>query len=154
VGVFVQDLRKLSNKLLDPENLDQAHPDPTPASPRDMLMIKKDDWRDPFLAFLLDQRAPEDKAEHGRITWHSANYVVIGNDLNRKPASIGVLMKCILRSEGLRPLAEIHGGKCGCHTSSANLVSKAYQSGFYWPTAMTDTKDLVKRCKGCQFFAK
>jgi hypothetical protein len=35
-----------------------------------------------------------------------------------------------------------------------NLVGKVYRSGFYWPTAMTGAKDLVKRCKGCQFFTK
>jgi hypothetical protein len=51
-------------------------------------------------------------------------------------------------------LAEIHGGECGCHAASANLVGKAYRFGFYWPTAMTDAKDLVKRFKGCQLFAK
>jgi hypothetical protein len=34
------------------------------------------------------------------------------------------------------------------------LVGKAYRSGFYWPTAITDAKDLFKRCKGCQFLAK
>jgi hypothetical protein len=79
---------------------------------------------------------------------------VIGNDLYRKAASTGVLMKCIFLSEGLQLLAEIHGGECGCHATSANLVGKAYQSGFYWPTAMSDAKDLAKRCKGCQFFAK
>jgi hypothetical protein len=34
------------------------------------------------------------------------------------------------------------------------LVSRACRYGLYWPTAVTDAKDLVKRCKGCQFFAK
>jgi hypothetical protein len=34
------------------------------------------------------------------------------------------------------------------------LVGKAYRSRFYWLTAVTDAKDLVKRCKGCQFIAK
>jgi hypothetical protein len=29
---------------------------------------KEDDWRKPFLAFLLNQRVPEDKAERERIT--------------------------------------------------------------------------------------
>jgi hypothetical protein len=79
---------------------------------------------------------------------------VIGTDLYRKAASTGILMKCILRSKGLQLLAEIHSGECGCHATSTNLVSKAYRSGFYWPTAATNTKDLVKRCKRCQFFAK
>jgi hypothetical protein len=97
---------------------------------------------------------PDDKEEREHITWRSANYVVIGTDLYKKAASTGVLMKCILRLEGLDLLAEIYSGECGCHAASTNLVSKAYRSGFYWPTAMTDAKDLVKRCKGCQFIAK
>jgi hypothetical protein len=79
---------------------------------------------------------------------------VIGTNLYRKVASTSVLMKCILRSEGLQLLAEIHSGECGCHVASTNLVGKAYQSGFYWPTAVTNAKDLVERCKGCQLFAK
>jgi hypothetical protein len=62
---------------------------------------RKDDWRKPFLDFILDQLVQEDKAEHERITRQSANYVVIGTHLYRKTASTGVLMKCVLRSKGL-----------------------------------------------------
>jgi hypothetical protein len=51
----------------------------------------------------------------------SANYIVIGNDLYRKAASTGVLMKCILRLEGLQLLDEIHGGECGCHAAMQHL---------------------------------
>jgi hypothetical protein len=115
---------------------------------------KDDDWRKPFIDFILDQLVPDDKAERERITQRSANYVVIGFGLYRKAASTGILMKCILQSEGLQLLDEIHSGECGCHAASTNLVGKAYRSGFYWPTVVTDAKDLVKRCKGCQFFAK
>jgi hypothetical protein len=154
-GVFVQNLRKTSIKLLDPDNPEPPQYDQTSAPPRDMLMSEKeDDWRKPFIDFLLDQLVPEDKAERGRITRRSANYVVIGTDLYRKAAATSVLMKCILRLEGLQLLAEIHSGECDCHAASANLVGKAYRFGFYYPTAMTDAKDLAKRCKGCQFFAK
>jgi hypothetical protein len=67
-----------------------------------MLMTEKEhDWRKPFIDFILDQLVPEDKAKRERITRQSANYVVIGTDLYKKAASTGVLMKCILRSEGL-----------------------------------------------------
>jgi hypothetical protein len=126
-GVFVQDLRKPSIKLLDPDNPDQVQPDLTLAPYHDVLMIEKeDDRRESFLAFLLDQRVPEDKAKRERITRRSANYVVIGNELNRKAAYTGILMKCFLRAEGLQLLAEIHDGECGCHAASANLVDKAY----------------------------
>jgi hypothetical protein len=63
-------------------------------------------------------------------------------------------MKCILRSQGLQFLQEIHGGECSNHATSANLVGKAFRSGFYWRTALADTQDLVWQCKGCQFFTK
>jgi hypothetical protein len=56
-SVFIQDLRKPSIKLLDPDSPDLAQHDQTPAPPHDVLMSEKeDDWRKPFLAFLLDQR--------------------------------------------------------------------------------------------------
>jgi hypothetical protein len=153
--MFVQDLRKPSIKLLDPDNPEAPPNDQKSAPPRDVLMSEKeDDWRKPFIDFILNQLVPDNKAERELITRRSANYVVIGSDLYRKAASTGILMKCILRSEGLQLLAEIHSGECGCHAASTNLVGKAYRSGFYWPTVVTDAKDLVKRCKGCQFFAK
>jgi hypothetical protein len=153
--VFVQDLRKPSIKLLDSDNPEPPSNNQNSAPPHDVIMTEKEDnWRKPFIDFILDQLVPDDKAERERITRRSANYVVIGSDLYRKAASTGILMKCILRSEGLQLLAEIHSGECGCHAASTNLVGKAYRSGFYWPTAVTDAKDLVKRCKGCQFFAK
>jgi hypothetical protein len=110
---------------------------------------KEDDWRKAFIDFILDQLVTDDKAERECITRQSANYVVIDTDLYRKATSTGVLMKCVLQSEGLQLLAEIHSSECGCHAASTNLVGKEYQSGFYWPTAMTDAKDHVKRCKGC-----
>jgi hypothetical protein len=154
-GVFVQDLRKPSIKLLDPDNPESSSNNQNSAPPRDVLMSEKeDDWRKPFIDFILGQLVPDDKAEGERITRRSANYIVIGSDLYRKAASTGILMKCILRSEGLQLLTEIHNGECGYHATSTNLVGKAYRSGLYWPTAVTDAKDLMKRCKGCQFFAK
>jgi hypothetical protein len=68
VGVFVQDLRKPSINLMDPDSPDLAQHDLTPAPPRDVLMSEKeDDWRKPFLAFLIDQRVLEDKAGCERI---------------------------------------------------------------------------------------
>jgi hypothetical protein len=125
--VFIQDLRKTSSKLLDPDNLEPPPSDQNLAPPRDMLMTEKeDDWRKPFIDFILDQLVPDDKAERERITGRSVNYIVIGTIPYRKAASTSVLMKCILRSEGLQVLAEIHSGECGYHATSTNLVGKAY----------------------------
>jgi hypothetical protein len=57
---------------------------------------KEDDWRKPFIDFILNQLVPDDKTEREHITRRSVNYVVIGSDLYRKAASMGILMKCIL----------------------------------------------------------
>jgi hypothetical protein len=81
--VFFQDLRKPSIKLLDPDSPDPPKHDQIPAPPRDVLMSEKeDDWRKPFIDFILGQLVPEDKAERKRITRRSANYVVIGTCLH------------------------------------------------------------------------
>jgi len=72
----------------------------------------------------------------------------------RKSAKEGILQKCITQEEGVKLLLEIYYGSCGNHMASKNLVDKAFQAAFYWPTAITDTEDLVRRCEGCQIFAK
>jgi ribonuclease HI len=136
--MFVQDLRKPSIRLLsNPETLQSDVPLP---GSRDVLMAEaEDDWHLDFITYILEKRVPEDKVEHEKIVRCSANYVIIGTELYRRSASNGVLMKCILRSEGLQLVQEIHGGECGNHAASANLVGKAFMSGFYWPTALADT---------------
>src|SRR5207237_3089205 len=53
-----------------------------------------------------------------------------------------------------RLLKEIHSGICGNHAASRTLVGKAYRQGFFWPTAVTDADELVRKCEGCQYFAR
>jgi hypothetical protein len=153
VCVFVQDLRKPSIRLLS--NPATSPSDVSLPSSRDVLMTEaEDDWRLDFIAYILEKRVPKDKVEREKIIRRSTNYVVIGTDLYRRSASNDMLMKCILRSQGLHLLQYIHSGECSNHAVSANLVGKAFRSGFYWPTALADAQDLVRQCKGCQFFDK
>jgi hypothetical protein len=152
-GVFIQDLRKPSITLLSIPETSQGHV--FPPSSRDVLMAEfGDDMRLDFIAYILEKRVREDKVEREKIIKRSANYAVIGTKLYQRSASNAVLIKCIFRSEGLQFLQEIHGGECGNNAASTNLVGKVFRSGFYWPTALADTQNLVQRCKGCQFFTK
>jgi hypothetical protein len=82
------------------------------------------------------------------------SYVLVGDKLYKRGASSGVLMKCVPRQEGKDILEEIHKGICGNHASSHTLVSKAFRRAFYWPTTLGDAEELVRRCQGCQYFAK
>jgi hypothetical protein len=63
-------------------------------------------------------------------------------------------MKYVTLEEGKDILREIHEGVCGNHAASRTLVGKAYGSGFFWLTVVSDVEDLVRRCHGCQFFGK
>lgn len=83
----------------------------------------------------------------------SKSYTVIGDHLYQRSACSGVLMKCVSQAEGVDILKEIHGGECGNHSASRTIVGKAFRSGFYWPSALDDAEEIVRRCKGCQFFA-
>jgi hypothetical protein len=71
-----------------------------------------------------------------------------------KNAKEEVLMKCIIQEASIQLLHEIHSGTCGNHSTSRTLVSKDFQVGFYWPFVVADVEKLVRRCDGCQFFAK
>jgi hypothetical protein len=143
VGVFVQDLRKPSIRLVS--DSETSNSDTPPPGSRDVLMAEaEDDWCLDFITYIVEKHVPEDKVERENVIRRSANYVVISTELYRSSASNGVLMKCILRSEGLQLLQEIHGGECGNHAASANLVGKNIRSGFYRPTALADAQDLVR----------
>jgi hypothetical protein len=63
-------------------------------------------------------------------------------------------MKCVPREEGMDILEEIHKGVYDNHAFSRTLVSKVFRRAFYWPTAVGDAEELVRRCQGCQYFAK
>jgi hypothetical protein len=63
-------------------------------------------------------------------------------------------MKCVPREEGKDILEEIHKSVCGNHASSRTLVSKDFRRAFYWPTALGDAEELVRKWQGCHYFAK
>nr|AAU10741.1 putative polyprotein [Oryza sativa Japonica Group] len=104
-------------------------------------------------AYLTDKTLPEDCEGSERIQRISKRYVLVEGTLYRRAAN-GVLLKCIPREQGVELLADIHEGECGAHSASRTLVGKAFRQGFYWPTALNDAVDLVRRCRACQFHAK
>lgn len=57
-------------------------------------------------------------------------------------------------SLGLKARACFHKGECSTNATPRALVGKALRQGFYWPTALLDTQEIVRRCDPCQRFAK
>jgi hypothetical protein len=148
-GVFIHELHAPSIPEPAPPTTDPAHP---PAG-QEVMMIDVD-WRQPFIDYLREQKVPSNKNLAEQLIHRAKSYVLVRDKLYRRGASSGVLMKCVPREEGKGILEEIHKGVCGNHVSSRTLVSKAFRRAFYWPTALGDAEELVRRCQGCQYFAK
>jgi ribonuclease HI len=148
-GVFVHELHAPSIPEPAPTTTDPA---PSPAG-QEVMMIDVD-WRQPFIDYIREQKVSTDKNLAEQIICRAKSYVLVGDKIYRQAATYGVLMKCLPREEGKDILEEIHKGVCGNHASSRTLFSKAFLRAFYWPTTLGDAEELVRRCQGCQYFAK
>jgi hypothetical protein len=149
VGVFVHELHAPSI----PESVPTTT-NPAPSQPGQEVMMIDVDWRQPFIDYIREQKVPSNKSVAEQLVHRAKTYVLVRDKLYRWGATSGVLMKCIPRDEGKDILEEIHKGVCSNHASSHTLVSKAFRRAFYWPTTLGDTEELVRKCQGCQYFAK
>nr|ABA99783.1 retrotransposon protein, putative, unclassified [Oryza sativa Japonica Group] len=123
---------------------------PEGSAPSSLRLIA---WIAEIQAYLTDKTLPEDREGSERVQRISKRYVLVEGTLYRRAAN-GILLKCIPQEQGVELLADIHEGECGSHSASRTLVGKAFRQGFYWPTALNDAVDLVRRCRACQFHAK
>ncbi|KAK1648982.1 hypothetical protein QYE76_066787 [Lolium multiflorum] len=110
-------------------------------------------WVKPIKEFLINGTLPVDETESRRIQRRSKAYTIINGEMYKRSVT-GVLQRCVEPEEGREMLVEVHQGECGHHASSRALVAKVFRHGFYWPTALEDAEDLVRRCNGCQRYAK
>ena len=117
-----------------------------------LIMVIIAPWTKPFLAYLNRHELLEDQNEARCIVRHSKAYKVHEGELYKKSAT-GILQRCISEEEGRQLLAEIHARLGGHHAAAWALVSKAFHTGFYWPTTRADAQNLVQHCVGCQLFA-
>nr|CAB3498769.1 unnamed protein product [Digitaria exilis] len=143
-GVFVNEISKPSISAA-------AISDDTTSTSEVMLIDAA--WCAPIIDYILHDRLPAEKAEAQQIARRSKSYIIIGDTLYRRGARSGALMKCVSQQEGVNILEEIHAGECGNHAASRAIVGKAFRAGFYWPTALHDAEEIVRHCKGCQYFA-
>jgi hypothetical protein len=102
-----------------------------------------------FIDYIKENKLPSNKEKATRIIRRRKNYILVGDNLYKKATSSEVLLKCISKEEGKEILNEIHSSCCGNHVASRTLVGKTFRTGFYWPIALKDAEELVKKCKGC-----
>jgi hypothetical protein len=121
-------------------------------------MLLGEDWREAYINFIRDQRLPAGmdarSAEAAHVMRRSKGFILVDSKLYQRGARSGVLMKCVTKEDGYGILREIHEGVYCNHAASRMLVGEAYRASFWWPTAVSDAEDLVRRCQNCQFFGK
>jgi hypothetical protein len=128
-----------------------AKSDDIAPEPEEVMMIEET-WMQPYLAYMINKKLPEDAVEAKRITQRSKAFVVLQGKLYKKSIT-GILQRCVMPQEGQVILKDIHAEVCGHHASSRAIAVKAFRAGFYWLTAIEDAKDIVRKCEACQRFA-
>jgi hypothetical protein len=164
-GVFFEEIFERSVKIkpaTDPalatrSGAKQANPTPaarTEDLPKDaaIVMLVEAVWTKPYLAYLAQGELPEDPIHRRQVMRRYKAFTIINRELC-KHSTTGVLQRCIAQEDGIALLREIHEGSCGHHASSRTLVAKAFRSGFYWLSALYDTRNIVQYCEACQLFA-
>jgi hypothetical protein len=111
-------------------------------------------WTQDFIDYIKENKLLANKEEATRIIQRSKNYVLMGDNLDRRATSSGVLLKCVSSEKGKEILDKIHSGCYGNHATSRTLVGKAFRTRFYWPTALKDIEELIKKYKGYQMFVR
>jgi hypothetical protein len=148
-GVFWEEIVERSIKSV--KSSTTAADSGATTEPEEVMMIEET-WMQPYLAYMINKKLPEDVVEAKKITRRSKAFVVLQGKLYKKSIT-GVLQRCVTPQEGQAILKDIHVGVCGHHASSRAIAAKAFRAGFYWLTAIEDTKDIVRKCEACQRFA-
>jgi transposase InsO family protein len=111
------------------------------------------DWCDKYTTWMARGELPSERSEARRIARMAKSFALIDGELYKRAAS-GILQRCIPIPQGRELLQDIHAGVCGYHAAPRTLVGNAFRHGFYWPTAVADTSEIVRTCEGCQFYAR
>jgi ribonuclease HI len=115
--------------------------------------LNEGDWRDKYITWMDRGEMPSDRSEARCIASMAKSFALVDGELYRRAVS-GVLQRCVPIPHGRDLLRDIHAGVCGHHAAPRTLVGNAFRQGFYWPTAIADTSEIVCTCEGCQFYAR
>ncbi|KAK9911758.1 hypothetical protein M0R45_035649 [Rubus argutus] len=92
-----------------------------------------EDWRDLYLAFLIEGTLPANTKDAYRLRNAAKKYFVDGESLYRKGYN-GEPLTCLGPAESQQVLQEVHAGECGEHQGKRKLHRPLLNMGYYWPT--------------------
>ena len=110
-------------------------------------------WMDPIWDYLIEGLLTNDPKEASKLRSRSARFTIHRGALYKRGFFTPIL-KCIAKEDVDYVLREVHESVCGNHIEARALAGKVLRQGYYWPTMLRDTTELVRKCKVCQENAK
>ena len=110
-------------------------------------------WIDPISDYLIEGLLSNDPKEASKLRLRSAKFTIHRGALYKR-GFFTLILKCIAREDTDYMLREVHEGVCGNHIGARALAGKVLRHGYYWPTMLRDSTELVRKCKACQEHAK
>ena len=117
------------------------------------LVTSEPSWMDPIWDYLIGGLLPSDPKEAAKLRTRPARFTIHKGHLYKR-GFFAPILKCIEGRDADYVLKEVHEGVCGNHIGARALAGKVLRQGYYWPTILRDTTELVRKCKICQEQAK
>jgi hypothetical protein len=115
-------------------------------------LIMAEDWRASIRLYLQGHYHPTDRNEAKQLKHRSKDFALAEGQLYKKGISQPML-KCIIETEGIKILREVHSGTCGSHSRPRALAAKVIRLGFYWPAIICTANRVTRSCEACQKFS-
>ncbi|GKC13286.1 reverse transcriptase domain-containing protein [Tanacetum coccineum] len=109
-------------------------------------------WMTPIRNYLEKGILPEDPVDARTLMEKIGNYTMEDGVLYRKSYLV-LLMRCVGPLQANYVIREVHMGSCGMNERPRQVVAKAMNLGYYWPSMHIDVKELIRACDDCQAHA-
>ncbi|GJY32392.1 reverse transcriptase domain-containing protein [Tanacetum coccineum] len=109
-------------------------------------------WMTLIRNYLEEGKLPEDPADARTLMEKIGNYTIEDGVLYRKSYLVS-LMRCVGPLQANYVIREVHMGSCGMHDGPRQVVAKAMNLGYFWPSMHRDARELIRVCDGCQAHA-
>ncbi|GJV56714.1 reverse transcriptase domain-containing protein [Tanacetum coccineum] len=98
-------------------------------------------WMTPIRNYLEKGILPEDPVDARTLMEKIRNYTIEDGVLYRKSYLVS-LMRCVGPLQANYVIRKVHMGSCGMHDGPSQVVAKAMNLGYYWPSMHRDAREL------------
>ncbi|KAL2253089.1 UNVERIFIED_CONTAM: hypothetical protein Sindi_0103600 [Sesamum indicum] len=101
-------------------------------------------WKDEIVKYLENGTLPKDPVRAKRVRFRAARFTLLSGQLYKRTVD-GPLLKCLDEERAKFVMREIHEGSYENHSGARSLAQKVMRQGYFWPTMVKDTKELVRK---------